>query len=103
MYMDNKECGCGHDHDEAHKHAEHTDEGCCGGHGHDGECCKNEHGHGRITTEELTQSNNIVINALIDTLIEKGVITEDKLKEKIQLMVEAYEKHHEDNQSPEEK
>ena len=87
--MEKDACESGHNHDTSHKGEDHE---CCGGHGHDGECC---HNHNKITTEELTQSNNIVINALIDTLIEKGVITEDKLKEKIQLMVEAYEKQYE--------
>jgi uncharacterized protein YktA (UPF0223 family) len=35
-----------------------------------------------FSTEELAESNNFVLNALIDLLIEKKVITEDELMQK---------------------
>ncbi len=35
-----------------------------------------------FSTEELAESNNFVLNALIDLLIEKNVITEDELMQK---------------------
>lgn len=38
--------------------------------------------HEEYSTEELAESNNFVLNALIDLLIEKKVITEEELNKK---------------------
>lgn len=42
----------------------------------------NEELNEEFSTEELAESNNFVLNALIDLLIEKKVITEDELMDK---------------------
>ena len=36
-----------------------------------------------ISTEELVQNNNIIMNVLIDMLIEKKVISEEELKKRL--------------------
>ena len=38
--------------------------------------------HEEYSTEELAESNNFVLNALIDLLVGKGVITEEELNKK---------------------
>jgi hypothetical protein len=35
-----------------------------------------------LSTEELVNNNDIMLNALIELLIEKGVITEEELEKK---------------------
>lgn len=36
-----------------------------------------------MSTEEIVEENNVVLNTLIDLLIEKGIISEDELLEKL--------------------
>jgi hypothetical protein len=48
-------------------------EGC----GHGCDCSK------EITTEDIVQNNNVILNTLIDLLIEKGVISEADLRKKL--------------------
>jgi len=45
--------------------------------GHE-ECCDTE-----FSTEDLAESNNVVLNSLIELLINKKVITEEELEESL--------------------
>ncbi len=48
---------------------------------------KDDHHHDHeISIEELVHGNNIVMNALIDLLIEKKLISEEDLQGKLQSM-----------------
>lgn len=55
------------------------EDGCCGGH------CGCEDGKGivdcdeELTTEDLAESNNIILSALIEVLVKKGLLTQDEL------------------------
>lgn len=51
------------------------EEGCCGGHDHDS--------HPEITIEQMTHSLNVLMNALISLMVEKKMITEQELHDKL--------------------
>ncbi len=55
-------------------------DGCCDGHccgDEKDECCE------ELTPEELAESNQIILSALIEVLQRKGVITQDELDAEI--------------------
>ncbi|MGV8161883.1 MAG: hypothetical protein ACP5N2_00945 [Candidatus Nanoarchaeia archaeon] len=73
-----------------HKHEE-QEHGCgdCGcGHDHGAEIEKD---FDKLTMEEVVYGNQHVLNILLDLLIEKGVISEQELKDKLDAMIEQSE------------
>ncbi|MGV8168940.1 MAG: hypothetical protein ACP5N3_02690 [Candidatus Nanoarchaeia archaeon] len=76
-----------------HKEKKHAHEECdcndCG--------CGHEHGmeiekdFNRLTMEEVVYGNQHVLNILLDILIEKGIISEQELKDKLDAMIEESE------------
>jgi len=70
------------------------DKECCKGEGHDHCGCghdhSHEHGEDEMTTEELVDNNNVLLNTLIDVLIKKNVISEEELRNAIKELEEEY-------------
>jgi hypothetical protein len=68
-----------------HKHKEHDECNDCD--------CGHDHGMGiekdfdKLTMEEVVYGNQHVLNMLLDLLIEKGVVSEQELKDKLDAMV----------------
>jgi|GEM_PF-4550211 len=57
-------------------------DGCCGGH-----CCDDENDDScceEMSVEDLTESNQIILSALIEVLQRKGVLTQDELDKEIE-------------------
>ncbi|NTV23045.1 MAG: hypothetical protein HGA85_01555 [Nanoarchaeota archaeon] len=50
---------------------------------HDGCGCNDCGCSEELTTEELVENNNIILNTLIDLLVEKKVISEEELRAKL--------------------
>jgi len=49
------------------------------------ECgCGQEEFEEELSTEEIVEDNNVILNALIDLLIKKNIIGEDEFRQKIQ-------------------
>lgn len=78
------------EHKHEHKEEEH-EHGCndCGcGHDHGMEIEKD---FDKLTMEEVVYGNQHVLNILLDLLIEKGIISEQELKDKLDAMIEQSE------------
>ena len=46
----------------------------------------NEECEEEMSVEEMSEENNFVLNALIDLLVEKKIISEEEFKEKLEAM-----------------
>lgn len=64
------------------------------------ECCNHDHDHGAFAIDQLTMTNNILVNTLIDILIEKGVFKEEEFEAK--LKEQGVEGYSDDKAEPEE-
>ncbi|MFA6073135.1 MAG: hypothetical protein WC758_03410 [Candidatus Woesearchaeota archaeon] len=73
--------------EKTHEHKEHgKEEGC----GHNCACDGDfdmEKDFNKLTMEEVVYGNQHVLNILLDLLIEKGIISEQELKDKLDQMV----------------
>jgi hypothetical protein len=69
-----------HNHEHAHAHAH--------AHAHEeAEDLNIEKDFDRLTMEEVVYGNQHVLNILLDLLIEKGVVSEQELKDKLDAMI----------------
>ena len=74
-----------HEHKHEHKH-EHNDEH--EHHAHEEmEDVNVERDFNRLTLEEVVYGNQHVLNILLDLLIEKGLVSEQELKDKLDQMI----------------
>lgn len=75
-----------HEHKHEHKHEQHNDEH--GNHVHEEmEDVNVERDFNRLTLEEVVYGNQHVLNILLDLLIEKGLVSEQELKDKLDQMI----------------
>ena len=66
-----------------------------------GENCNHDHeGDEELSTEEVVDQNDILLNALIDLLITKGVITEDEFNTKVTEFATEDEDESEESDTP---
>lgn len=54
------------------------------------ESCGHNHEHQQFGTEEIARHNNFLINVLIQTLVKKGVMSEEDLNETVKEIQEAH-------------
>jgi hypothetical protein len=68
-----------HKHEHDHEHEEHAHEEI--------EDLNIEKDFNRLTLEEVVYGNQHVLNILLDLLIEKGIVSEQELKDKLDQMI----------------